>query len=486
MFRLIIIAVWFFLIGGCSTIYPNPKYEASNEKAFHHIGSDINGAYEPYLEIDSKNKYISPYKEKDVKDLVGNQELFSSYQALLDGIEEKMISQVTEDPATHKKKLKVLIFLHGGLNHPSDNDERLSLYLKDIKSDGYFPIFLSWRSGLFVAAEDRYFKIRNGASAMGPLAPVRGLFFYLPADLLSGAARLPETIWDQGANYIGARRAQAKGTDRDRIEYDHYLKTDVAIWDAGDRNAWYEDLGYGAKQIIPGITRVITTPLVQGLATPAYSLMLRRLENLMVMEADVYKTNASYCGSQCDYEKGNGVLSVLARKLERINADLAAKDIEMEILLVGHSMGAIAANELVHSYPRLPYKTIVHMGAADTMRNWIDKTGQWLRAQNEAENKVEFYNLVLHPTDEEREDISIISLIPEGSLLVWLDDMLTTPDHLLDLRSGRWKNSRYLLNIYADLGNSHLKVFPLNKKDAPHTHGGFGDFRFWRKEFYWH
>lgn len=39
---------------------------------------------------------------------------------------------------------------------------------------------------------------------------------------------------------------------------------------------------------------------------------------------------------------------------------------------------------------------------------------------------------MLHPRAEECEDSSVVGVIPNGSLLVWLDDMLTRPDHILD------------------------------------------------------
>lgn len=476
-FSLLLLAAW---LGGCNSMYRLPEYEAGNPRVTHHIGSDLDGGYESYRvesEAETKDREASAVA-------AGVSPEYLAYQELLDAIEKDMRAHLAAGGSG--KPLKVLLFFHGGLNHPQDNDNRLALHLACLKAD-YYPIFVSWRSGLWVAIGDRYTLVSSGEAdaETGFKSLVRGLGFYLPSDVLGGFAAFPETMWDQTGNFYKSLGRQRLKLDRDIPENAGVTYGDVLAWERSRRDTTWQTVGLYGKKLVPGAFRLVTTPIVQGFATPAWSMMLRRAENIMYMEADVKGSNHAYCGNFCSRDRGNGVVAVLARRLEQINQRLKLEGASMEITLVGHSMGAIVANELVASYPELPYKKIIHMGAADSMRNWLDKTGHWLRSQRDAGNSVEFYNLVLHPRAEEREDGSVIGVIPNGSLLVWLDDMLTRPDHILDRRSGRWENARYLLATYKELGNSHLKVFSLNKSGAPQKHGDFSKFRFWEPEFYW-
>ena len=54
---------------------------------------------------------------------------------------------------------------------------------------------------------------------------------------------------------------------------------------------------------------------------------------------------------------------------------------------------------------------------------------------------------MLHPTNEEQEQ-SAFGLAPEGSLLIWLDYMLTSPETSLDRRAGRWDNIKWAFPFF--------------------------------------
>lgn len=503
---------------GCRT----SLMDANNR--LHHISSDLHGAYQPLYPANSTINYDQPWENRvtDGTVLSRNAQLYSQYQALLDDIEEAMLaSSVADQTSTgNRQPVRVLIWLHGGLNNPSVNDRRLAEnktfpaqdgFREKIKAAGYYPLFISWRSGAWVSVADRYNKVRNGGLAQGPFAYIRG-GAYLTTDFLTGVAQLPETLWDGGAEKIGEidRDRQYGLLNRDKNDarwVDCFKSEDglpgsaIASWGANNQNfSGGEALFYHTKHVVPGVVRIATTPMTQGLATPAWQMMLRRSKNLMVMEADALALEDGY-GVTSENESiaakefaGNGVVAVLARRLEVLDRRLKKEGRTLEIYLYGHSMGAIVANELVENFPDLPYSRIVHMAAADSVRNWLDKTAPYL----ETHPNVNFYNLVLHPVNEEREDTSTVSLIPEGSLLVWLDSMLTKPDHVLDRRSGRWDNAKYLLPTYAKLnrladgsrrpGEIKLKVFGLNDSvpQTPSTHGDFSEKEFWRPEFFWY
>ena len=50
-----------FLLAGCGSM---PSYESGDKKALHHIGSDLYGAYDPYIKEQAQMSYLPPW-EKD-------------------------------------------------------------------------------------------------------------------------------------------------------------------------------------------------------------------------------------------------------------------------------------------------------------------------------------------------------------------------------------------------------------------------------------
>ena len=91
------------------------------------------------------------------------------------------------------------------------------------------------------------------------------------------------------------------------------------------------------------------------------------------------------------------------------------------------------------------------------------------------------------------------SVIGSGSLLVWIDNMFTTPHSITDRTAGRWDNmSRSLALMPMELQEvSSFKVFGRQNPNgdqicnigeirdcAPQQHGDFSSARFWCPEFY--
>lgn len=466
----------------------------------HLIGSDIHGAYEPYPRDASGLRYNAPWRAGGALSAAQrqqNQALFEAYRAQLDAIRDDLLQLVAlQQRQAVRKPVRILLFLHGGLNHPDNSWGRLQRHLADACNDNYYPLFVSWRSGAGVSLQDRYYNVRQGYTRQGPLAWPRGLV-YLVSDLLTGAAKFPETTWNGTANALPVMRGG--WLDRDRADYAAY-RPGMLMWEDGRNFSAAQRAWIQTRKVVPGVLRLATTPLTQAMGSQAWNMMVRRTENLMHMEADLRYpefTTADagtagigaredldgYCMG-CDSPAGNGVLALLGARLGQIAAQSRQQGVEVEIMLVGHSMGAILANRMVHDYPELPYRTIVHMASADSLRSLLDKTVPWLRAN--ATRQPEFYNLVLHPSHEETEAFAQAAA-PTGSLLVWLDEMFAAPSHILDRRAGRWDNIKHLLAYFDKhrLASAHVKVFPLNVAGLPRVHGDFGKCQFWKRGFYW-
>lgn len=465
------------LLSGCSSL---PKI--SEDAKYHQIAANTNG------------NFLSLFPNQEPHWQCG-------LNIHLDKIVERMKNHPI-DPDVGKRK--ILISIHGGLNSISANVRRVERHYKAAIDDGYYPVFLSWRSGAITTLYDRYFGVRNGVDRSKwvtiPSAP-----FYIVSDLLSGVAAIPESIWDQGANFYNSHKNNLTGFYESdiRTRLNEFQSPEVFYTQRGNEKSIFEQIGYGTRQVIPGVVRLASTPLIEGMADKAWTVMLRRAKTLVYRQQDLtYRGIGQNFGNlenlsgglndtiDCErkgkfYESGgpNGVVAQLFRSLRDI------KDIQ--ITLVGHSMGAIIANDIVNIFPDLPFSRIVHMASADSIRNFMEKTKPYL--VNRPNTK--FYNLMLHPLNEDQEQ-SAFGTAPEGSLLIWIDYLLKNPETTLDRVAGRWENMKWVVPLLSSEQNIHLKLFGLRQmmvyEDAPNQsfleptkHGDFGDYKFWREEFYW-
>lgn len=474
-------------LGGCSSL---PVLE---EKArYHQIAANTNGNFLSLFHPDNKSGDV-PHQQCGL-----NQHL---------EILKQKVEAYLNDP-NKKKERQILISIHGGLNSIEDNIKRAEQHYETATNEHYYPIFIGWRSGALTTLNDRYFRVRNGVDRSRwvtiPSSP-----FYLASDLLSGIAAIPESAWDQGANFAYTHWNRFKGNyESDILErQEEFSQPHFFYTQKGDEKSLKEQAAYTFRQFIPGVFRIISTPLIEGVADKAWVIMRRRAKTLMYRQSDLtYRGIGPGLGEQlndnqdlqnviaCEeaspyFEPGkpNGIVAQLMRTLATIKG--------AKITLVGHSMGAIIANDVVNEFPELHYDKIIHMAAADTIRNFMEKTMPYLAKHS----TTQFYNLMLHPVNEDQEQ-SALGFAPEGSLLVWIDHLLENPETTLDRVAGRWENIKWaapLLTSYSDtpLNNVHLKLFGLRQTiqysadskpvAEPRKHGDFGDHYFWRPAFFW-
>lgn len=469
---------------GCGTNQLKP------DAKFNQIAANING------------NYLSLYEDNDSFQCGLNNHL----ESLLNRIED--FKSVDINTGIHYDKKRILVSIHGGLNTINHNIDRVNKHYDEAVNDGYYPVFIGWRSGAATTLNDRYFRVRDGVDRTGFWTAVSSPL-YMASDILKGIGSIPESFWGQGSNFYDTHKKNFTDFDEQDIgEYEKEYEGERFYYTGkGDDKGFWASLGYTARQVFPGVARLITTPLAEGGASEAWNMMERRAKTLIYRQGDL-----SYRGRgrniegdlatiKCEedspyFKKGgpNGVVAQLIRALESING-------ELEVTLVGHSMGAIIANDILGEFPDLNYKTVVHMASADSIRNLMNKTVPVLKANKKNGKDTQFYNLSLHPTNEEQEAM-MWGAAPEGSLLMWLDHLLMDPETTLDRRSGRWDNIKWAFPFFKHESYMHFKLFGLRNSyeysteyqsrtdmDADQTepliHGDFGDYKFWREEFYW-
>jgi pimeloyl-ACP methyl ester carboxylesterase len=261
----------------------------------------------------------------------------------------------------------------------------------------------------------------------------------------------------------------------------------------GDRKGWNTSFAGSMRrsnrvgtQVLEALSWVppkgLGLAVIDGLGSSAWFSMHRRA-SVMMRTADQFDRNGIRVDS---YRKPNGAL---ASFLDTLGA-FTRRNPGYRISLVGHSMGAIVATEILRRNDSLPIDNLVFMASAATSRE-VESTVVPFMERNP---KTEFYNLTLHPLADKRES-HFFRIPPYGSLLEWIDSYFGHTETQLDLSSGKYDNLVRTALIYPAgiRGRIHIKAFGYNSgkgcgpHDMPFEHGQFNDpsVAYWRTNF-WH
>jgi pimeloyl-ACP methyl ester carboxylesterase len=390
------------------------------------------------------------------------------------------------DSLRQSGKRDVLIRIHGGLNDlresPDADQALIDAMGADRGGQQYFPIFVNWESGLRSTYREHVKHIRQGQSYNNVWSWTTMPYYY-GLDITKGVARLPmsaastiRTFWS-GTRYASSLDIQQLTDSVKRVH-----------------------LGEGVYAANPpsGGSRVAKSPLllvqipasgtVDMFGTPAWDNMHRRTKT-MFRSPNEFKL---YRQSTPTYREPEGAVAILMRRLQHYNDSLIAHDPTqaLRIVLVGHSMGTIIGSEIVRRYD-LHYRAIVFMAAAASIRDFEMSILPYL----ESHPQTRFYNLTLHKYCELSEH-HLWRLTPYGSLLVWLDDYITSPEADLDRTLGRWANIVPALHIVPSAVANQVYVKAFGYRDPrpwynfgkdqtkPCAHGDFNEpeVKFWREE----
>lgn len=248
----------------------------------------------------------------------------------------------------------------------------------------------------------------------------------------------------------------------------------------------WESVGAALRYALTLPTKLLLSPLIDGIGQGAWRNMLRRTQMLFHREDEFDVRDYRH-----DSERLRQVLTKgpkgPAHNLFLHLEDYLKRHPQIKVALVGHSMGTIALNRVLRQFPNLRVDNVVYMAAACSIDDFRTGVIPYLVTNPEAR----FYNLMLHPTAEVREwQSSLLDLSPRGSLLVWIDNFLAAPQTTLDRTLGSWENVMQVVYIIPKEVRSRttLKAFCVGGPDctAPTTHGAFSskDYEFWRREFW--
>jgi pimeloyl-ACP methyl ester carboxylesterase len=426
---------------------------------------------------DGKHILFKPYTELD------KQAVDDYFTKLLTSLEQIPIR-------TGGKKKRIFLYVHGGLNTAQTSIERVVEYSPKIMEDGTYPIFVNWDSSLTSSYRDHLVLLRQGrraddwccgawkeygkayaigANIAGGVASVVTTPLYFAFDLVRGVIRLPVDIYGVYADLLSSHW-RSVFTD-EKTGTDHWPDGNCAqnaklgmtpradrllceVQHPPTRKAPYpfvqgENKRTGPESAWQIVRTVVTVPvhigsglIIDMAGTGSWSSMHRRTTVMFNRDRDLWSPDP--------HTAPTGGIAQFMMRLRTFLEEHRGKN-EWEVVLVGHSMGTIVANEMVRQFghpltnsPGEPlFDEIVFMAAACSLRDYLNTIPHYL----EEYKTTRMYHLMLHDQAESTEQALWGTALP-GSLLVWLDGFFTRPDSPLDLVAGRYQN---LLRVMHEL-----------------------------------
>lgn len=391
------------------------------------------------------------------------------------------------------KPAKLLFYVNGGLNGNGTALRRAVEQTPCMRRAGYFPVFLIWNSAFTDTYWEQISHVRHGRRYDTPRAttPV-----YFLADLGQGIARAPATYLNMLGGFLettgDSLDSLFEGDGAERISD----STPLLVHYDGPEQSAGRFAGNAALFALTAPVKLVTTPFVDAFGKTAWENMLRRTRNTLRRPREFEPENRDLA-EMARYPRGTGGFSKFFAEIERcVRRDpecLAPTDdvfSDAEISLIAHSMGAVIVNDLIRYYDEIPYRNVVYMGAACSVRQFLETVAPVMNAQL----TLEFYDLMLHPVADGRE-VTGQGLAPSGSLLEWVDEMYEGPPTMLDRTLGKWVNVEVAAYAFpAHLRDRlHFRVFGFRPADParrdpgdPTAHSDFNDteMHYWLPDFW--
>lgn len=413
-----------------------------------------------------------------------------------------------------RKKVELLVHVHGGLNTYKDTNEKIDkeLHLQILGSveDAKYPVFISWPSGPLSTWMESTFRIREGKKTNKSLGRSTAPFV-IASEIFSSIGNLPRTALYQLAN------------EKDRVVSAGRLPRSwlSKSWkDTVEQSCGDEDLDQCAATVpdIPKINKIesnisiYNTKRFDRFANGSYqtvtlpfrytfgSLWHSSISESAWMNMKRRTKNMFYPPSDFDTSEHAGVRAgdFFELLLKRIEYNQLNDGVNYEITLVGHSMGTIVLNHALEKYQ--PHwiaseslSNVVYMGAACSISDAIAALAPIVAPSslNEVAGSqhsgaaTNFYNLTLNRVAEVAE-MHGYGLIPLGSLLVSIDQHYEAISHPLERTLGSEVNVHSSLFVLEQSfqnarGDVVFKSFNRDIGSLPSQHGDFNKIPFWKK-----
>ena len=441
----------------------------------------------------------------------------------------------TPSAGSRATPVTLTLFIHGGITSHEDTIERATdEILKQAEEEGRHLIFISWHSSPLSNYRESFWS----SQSKSPTAPF--------ADTVSGLLDLL-TDWyteidrfdgeDEGLDGIdhALSLANAARPNGDNKPENHHFPDVVPLqpnYDPESVGGFWRDTFWWL--FTPA--RWLTTAVLHGYGRGAWQSMLRRARVLfdqdrflgdpdpdeVVPGGLLYflkRTKELQLADVTKWEEERSLRSLM-KGLERtassvdepprldeefVIEDAAPEDDEtrpaprFSVDVVAHSMGAIIVNGVLNYWLQHSLasdsragtppdiENLLYLGAACSLRDYQNAVFPFLQVlapKNDRVSGPRMTHVVLHPTDELRQDFAF-DFVTRGSLLVWVDDYFAEPRGPLERTAGRFDNLMEELPMTPNDLADRIRVVALPGGSAgddksPHRHEELDNGRFWR------
>jgi hypothetical protein len=417
--------------------------------------------------------YIVVHKEGYPADHNGEGLSRAEYQShylepILGGIDEHAKESCGKNGK--EEPLRVLIYVHGGINPYQDGLARVNKWLT-VKNENhkkfgllfgtcYYPIFINWNSSLISSWADELFVIRRGEESPSWMS----WFNFVSAPFVL-AARVGEGLGSGPPRWLHMAKDNWDGFTRspyDEADKDEEIVKKVL-------------LGTSFFTFLP-MRVAVTWPIIKAAGAPAWEMMKRRAS--FVVAQRLHKNKYSKRGAARTLMEAlmGRVISENGKAMWKIGNSEEAK-VDIEITLVGHSMGTLILDRILRGFPKLEFRRIIYMASASSIEDYYSSVLPYL--EQHPYPRSEFWAFTLSRSDEARDmNLKPIDFIDTGSLLVYIDNFFENVITPMQLRFGRYTNIEESMTLNNESCNKHntIHICKLDGSEGePTDHGGFGE-----------